>query len=121
MAESKKPPESKSYAVNMFRGIVHQEQVFPFADVLTTEQRETLEMLVDPTDKFFKEMNDPAKNDEDAQIPESTLQGLKDMGAFGLQVSNETKSVLGLFREFIVVQCENTDLPILIDIYGFDP
>ena len=83
---SKPAPESKSYAVNMFRGVVHPEQVFPFADVLTADQKEMLEMLVDPTEKFFKEVNDAAKNDDDAKIPEATLQALKDLGAFGLQV-----------------------------------
>lgn len=34
-------------------------------------------------------MNDPAKNDSLEQVEESTLQGLKELGAFGLQVPSE--------------------------------
>jgi very long chain acyl-CoA dehydrogenase len=94
-AKSKAPPTSNSFAVNMFRGIVNTEQVFPFPDVLTPDQRETLEALVDPTDKFFQEQNDPVKNDDDAEIPKETLEGLREMGAFGLQVPVEL-SGLGL-------------------------
>jgi len=83
----KKAPDSKSFAVNMFRGIVVAEQAFPYPDVLTPEQRETLEELVPPTQKFFEECNDPAKNDANERVAEDTMKGLKEMGAFGLQVS----------------------------------
>ena len=34
-------------------------------------------------------MNDPAKNDSLEQVEEKTLQGLKELGAFGLQVPSE--------------------------------
>jgi len=88
-AADKKAPDSKSFAVNMFRGTTVTDQVFPFAEVLTAEQRETLEMLVDPTDKFFQEQNDPLKNDEICDVPKETMDGLKAMGAFGLQVPTE--------------------------------
>ena len=81
-----KSNESKSFALNMFRGSINAEQVFPYPDVLTTEQRETLEMLVPATTKFFEECNDPARNDAEERIPEETMQGLREMGAFGLQV-----------------------------------
>lgn len=37
----------------------------------------------------FMQVNDPAKNDSDAQIEEGTLAGLWDLGAFGLQVPAE--------------------------------
>ena len=43
-------------------------------------------MVVPMTEKFFDEVNDPALNDEQAQIPEDVWEGLKEMGAFGLQV-----------------------------------
>lgn len=37
----------------------------------------------------FMQVNDPAKNDSDAQIEAGTLAGLWDLGAFGLQVPAE--------------------------------
>lgn len=105
---TRKAPESKSFAVNMFRGTVIPEQVFPYPDVLNPEQRETLEMLVSPTQKFFQECNDPAKNDAEEKVAEDTMQGLKEMGAFGLQVPTDL-SGLGL---------NNTQYARLVEIVG---
>lgn len=36
-----------------------------------------------------QEVNDPAKNDSLEEVEQSTLQGLKELGAFGLQVPSE--------------------------------
>ena len=52
MNKSVKP--SKSFVMNMFRGATMTEQVIPYPNVMTEEQMETLEMLVDPTEKFFQ-------------------------------------------------------------------
>lgn len=38
---------------------------------------------------FHQEVNDPAANDALEKIEDDTLQGLKEMGAFGLQVPVE--------------------------------
>ncbi|CAB3979774.1 very long-chain specific acyl- dehydrogenase, mitochondrial [Paramuricea clavata] len=56
--------------------------------VLTEEQRDNLNELVDPTQKFFEEFNDPAKNDTLEKVDDETMAGLKEMGAFGLQVGH---------------------------------
>jgi len=82
----KKAVHSKSFVQNIFRGIVEPEQAFPYPNSLDQDQRDTLEMLVPITEKFFMEQNDPLKNDADAKVPEHTVQGLRDLGAFGLQV-----------------------------------
>ncbi|CAB3373408.1 Hypothetical predicted protein [Cloeon dipterum] len=79
--------------MNLFRGVVQGSQVFPYPDVLNAEQRETLQMLIDPTEKFFAEQNDPAKNDATEQVDPVTLQGLRELGAFGLQVPTELNGV----------------------------
>lgn len=87
--------ESSSFAMNMFRGVIKTEQVFPYpaTDVLTPDQRSTMEMLVPPVEKFFQEVNDPVKNDQLEMIEADTLQSLREMGAFGLQVSTEQGGV----------------------------
>ena len=36
----------------------------------------------------MQESNDPGQNDADEKVADDTLQGLKEMGAFGLQVCN---------------------------------
>ena len=70
----KKAVHSKSFVQNIFRGIVEPEQAFPYPNTLDQDQRDTLEMLVPITEKFFMEQNDPLKNDADAKVPEKTVQ-----------------------------------------------
>lgn len=60
--------------------------MFPYPDVLSAEQKETLESLVDPFNKFMEECNNPTKNDADMKVQPDTMKGLCEMGAFGLQV-----------------------------------
>lgn len=88
-AMQKKAVHSKSFAQNLFRGIIEPEQVFPYPEVLNEDQRETLQMLVPITERAMTEVNDPAKNDELETVPEETVQTLRELGAFGLQVSED--------------------------------
>ncbi|XP_063124528.1 very long-chain specific acyl-CoA dehydrogenase, mitochondrial isoform X1 [Rattus norvegicus] len=81
--------ESKSFAVGMFKGQLTTDQVFPYPSVLNEEQTQFLKELVGPVARFFEEVNDPAKNDSLEKVEEDTLQGLKELGAFGLQVPSE--------------------------------
>lgn len=78
--------DSKSFVMNMFRGSAVVDQVFPFPEVMNEEQRETLESLVDPVEKWFYDNVDAAKNDAAECIDEPQMQGLREMGSFGLQV-----------------------------------
>ncbi|KAM6453235.1 very long-chain specific acyl-CoA dehydrogenase, mitochondrial [Liasis olivaceus] len=80
------PTETKSFAVGVFKGQIIPEQVFPYPSVLNEEQSQTLQELVGPVSRFFEDVNNPARNDELEQVEENTMQGLKELGAFGLQV-----------------------------------
>ncbi|XP_074991185.1 very long-chain specific acyl-CoA dehydrogenase, mitochondrial [Calonectris borealis] len=100
--------ESKSFAVGMFLGRMNAEQVFPFPSALSEEQEQTLQELVGPVTRFFEEVNDPARNDALERVEEGTLRGLKEMGAFGLQVPPEMGG-LGL---------SNTQYARLVQIVG---
>uniref|UniRef100_A0A671KG27 Very long-chain specific acyl-CoA dehydrogenase, mitochondrial n=1 Tax=Sinocyclocheilus anshuiensis TaxID=1608454 RepID=A0A671KG27_9TELE len=102
------PQESKSFAVNMFKGQISTSQVFPFPSVLNEEQSQFLKELVGPCSKFFEEVNDPMKNDALEKVEEHTMEGLKEMGAFGLQVPAELGGV-GL---------TNTQYARLVEIVG---
>ncbi|XP_070338559.1 very long-chain specific acyl-CoA dehydrogenase, mitochondrial isoform X4 [Equus asinus] len=85
--------KSKSFAAGMFKGQLTTDQVFPYPSVLNEEQNQFLKELVGPVSRFFEEVNDPAKNDMLKQVEETTMQGLKDLGAFGLQVPSELGGV----------------------------
>uniref|UniRef100_A0A7N8X1Y4 Very long-chain specific acyl-CoA dehydrogenase, mitochondrial n=1 Tax=Mastacembelus armatus TaxID=205130 RepID=A0A7N8X1Y4_9TELE len=108
MSASKRDVESKSFAVNIFKGQIATPQVFPFPSVLNEEQEQFLRELVGPVSKFFEEVNDPAKNDNLEKVEDHTMEGLKEMGAFGLQVPADLGG-LGL---------SNTQYARLVEIVG---
>ncbi|XP_073215072.1 very long-chain specific acyl-CoA dehydrogenase, mitochondrial isoform X4 [Lepidochelys kempii] len=85
--------ESTSFVMNLFNGKLIPDNVFPFPAVLSMEQMQFLQALVDPCTRFFKEVNDPVENEKLESIEKTTLAGLKEMGAFGLQVPEELGGV----------------------------
>lgn len=48
--------ESGSFTLNLFRGRFETAQVFPYPDPLSADQRQTLQELVPPVEKFFQEV-----------------------------------------------------------------
>jgi len=92
-AMRKKAVNSDSFVQNIFRGLVEPTQVFPFPVALDQEQRENLEMLVPIGERVMAEQNDPLLNDELETVPENTVQALRELGAFGLQVPIELDGV----------------------------
>merc|ERR1719251_801068 len=89
----KKAVNSNSFVQNVFRGLIEPTQVFPFPVALDEEQRENLEMLVPIAERVMTEQNDPLVNDAQESVPEPTVQALKELGAFGLQVPVELDGV----------------------------
>ncbi|RWS12073.1 very long-chain specific acyl-CoA dehydrogenase-like protein [Dinothrombium tinctorium] len=84
-----KAQETNSFVMNLFSGTLKTEQVFPYPNVLTEEQHETLAMVREPCDRLYREMNDPLRNDATETIDEELIKNLKDVGAFGIQVPVE--------------------------------
>ncbi|CAF0824991.1 unnamed protein product [Adineta steineri] len=80
---------SSSFVMNLFRGQFYPDEIFPYPNVLNEEQRDNVKMFIDPFWKFFEEVNDAAKNDQLEKIPDDTMNGLKQQGAFGIQVPVE--------------------------------
>merc|ERR1719365_83822 len=89
----KKAVNSNSFVQNVFRGLIEPTQVFPFPVALDEEQRENLEMLVPIAERVMEEQNDPLLNDQMETVPEDTVQALRELGAFGLQVPVELDGV----------------------------
>merc|ERR1719173_113706 len=89
----KKAVNSNSFVQNVFRGMIEPTQCFPFPVALDEEQRENLEMLVPIAERVMSEQNDPLLNDQLETVPEDTVNALRDLGAFGLQVPVELDGV----------------------------
>eukprot|EP00795_Rhopilema_esculentum_P002207 gene2207-17809_t len=65
------------------------EKVIPYPKALDEEQSKLLESLVEPVEKFFTEKVDSTKIDQESKIPEDIMQGMREMGLFGLQIPED--------------------------------
>uniref|UniRef100_A0A665WIA0 Acyl-CoA dehydrogenase family, member 9 n=1 Tax=Echeneis naucrates TaxID=173247 RepID=A0A665WIA0_ECHNA len=63
-------------------------EVFPYPEI-GNEELEEINQLVAPVEKFFNEEVDSAKIDHEAKIPAETLNGLKELGLFGIMIPEE--------------------------------
>ncbi|KAL3321299.1 hypothetical protein Ciccas_000006 [Cichlidogyrus casuarinus] len=90
----------------MFRGKLCTKELLPFPKgtrtlnkfilliiVLSSERVEFISQMIDPVEKFLATENDPYKNDETEKFDPKTVEGLKELGAFGLQVPEEYDGV----------------------------
>ncbi|XP_071806222.1 complex I assembly factor ACAD9, mitochondrial-like [Asterias amurensis] len=77
-----------AFIKNLFLGQFNKEDVFPYPEI-SLEKFNDLNQMCEPIERFFKEDVDSKKQDEEAKIPDETLQTLKDLGLFGMQVPQE--------------------------------
>uniref|UniRef100_A0A8C3AIG9 Acyl-CoA dehydrogenase family, member 9 n=1 Tax=Cyclopterus lumpus TaxID=8103 RepID=A0A8C3AIG9_CYCLU len=77
-----------AYAKDLFLGQVNKAEVFPYPEI-GNEELDEINQLVAPVEKFFSEEVDSAKIDREAKIPPETLNGLKELGLFGIMIPEE--------------------------------
>ncbi|CAJ1051856.1 complex I assembly factor ACAD9%2C mitochondrial [Xyrichtys novacula] len=77
-----------AYAKDLFLGQVNKAEVFPYPEI-GNEEVDEINQLVAPVERFFTEEVDSAKIDQEARIPPETLDGLKELGLFGIMVPEE--------------------------------
>ncbi|KAM7359248.1 very long-chain specific acyl-CoA dehydrogenase, mitochondrial-like [Cochliomyia hominivorax] len=78
-----------SFMTNIFRGHLEASQVFPYPDVLSPEDKELTKSLKEPFLRFYKELNNADKSDENCKTDEKTLEHLWELGGFGAQVPQD--------------------------------
>ncbi|XP_061253247.1 complex I assembly factor ACAD9, mitochondrial isoform X3 [Bos javanicus] len=67
---------------------VFWKEAFPFPEVSRDELNE-INQFLGPVEKFFTEEVDSRKIDQEGKIPDETLEKLKSLGLFGMQVPEE--------------------------------
>ncbi|TNN79613.1 Acyl-CoA dehydrogenase family member 9, mitochondrial [Liparis tanakae] len=77
-----------AYAKDLFLGQVNKAEVFPYPEI-GNEELDEINQLVAPVEKFFNEEVDSALIDREAKIPLETLNGLKELGLFGIMIPEE--------------------------------
>ncbi|XP_061583870.1 complex I assembly factor ACAD9, mitochondrial [Cololabis saira] len=79
---------SLAYAKDLFLGQVNKAEVFPYPEI-GNEELDEMKQFVAPVEKFFRDEVDSSKIDQEAKIPADTLNGLKELGLFGIMVPEE--------------------------------
>lgn len=85
---SSKSSDLHSLAQDLFFGLVHEDEIFPYPGP-TPEQIETGSAMVDAVKKFAEDSFESAKYDHEGKIPEQILKGLAELGLFGLAVEEQ--------------------------------
>ncbi|XP_027813643.2 complex I assembly factor ACAD9, mitochondrial isoform X1 [Ovis aries] len=81
-------PPSRAFAKELFLGKIQKKEAFPFPEISGDELNE-INQFVGPVEKFFTEEVDSRKIDQEGKIPDETLEKLKSLGLFGMQVPEE--------------------------------
>ncbi|XP_053171310.1 complex I assembly factor ACAD9, mitochondrial [Scomber japonicus] len=97
-----------AYAKDLFLGQVNKAEVFPYPEI-GNEEVDEINQLVAPVEKFFSEEVDSSRIDREAKIPPETLNGLKELGLFGVQIPEEYGG-LGLSNTMYARLAEITSL-----------
>ena len=78
----------KSFMKAIFHGVIAEELVFPYPQI-DAEERETLAMVINNLRKFADANIDTRTIDKEHQIPETVMNGLREMGLFGVMIPEQ--------------------------------
>src|SRR5262249_7881798 len=80
--------EAPSFGRELFLGRLDLKLVHPWPEPDAEEQKRG-EAFLATLERFLREQVDAERIERDARIPEATIQGLRDMGAFGIKIPRE--------------------------------
>jgi acyl-CoA dehydrogenase family protein 9 len=78
----------QSFMKSLFHGIIAEDLVFPYPE-LGREERDNTAMIVDSVRKFLEANVDAARIDREHTIPAEVLEGMKELGLFGMIIPQE--------------------------------
>lgn len=77
-----------SFTKALFHGAIPEEMVFPWPE-LGKDERENVTLMLEGVRAFAAREIDAARIDREARMPPSVLQGMRDLGLFGLNIPHE--------------------------------
>jgi len=78
----------QSFMKSLFHGVIAEELIFPFPE-FSKDERDNTAMILDSVRKFMDANVDPAKIDQEQVIPPSVIEGMKELGLFGMIIPQE--------------------------------
>lgn len=83
-----KDDKTLSFMKSLFMGEIQQEILFPYPQQ-DEDEKENLKMILQAWNEFAENSVDPVEIDKIAQIPDEVMDGMKEIGMFGLPISDE--------------------------------
>jgi acyl-CoA dehydrogenase family protein 9 len=80
--------QEASFVKALFHGVIAEEMVFPYPRP-KPEEKEAIDLIRGPVQRFLEERVDPVRIDRDAKIPPEVLSGLAELGLFGAIIPTE--------------------------------
>jgi len=78
----------QSFMKSLFHGVVAEELIYPFPE-LGRDERDNTTMILESVRKFIETSVDPVKIDREQTIPKAVLDGMKELGLFGMIIPQE--------------------------------
>ena len=85
---AKKDKTDVSFMKSLFAGVIDQETIFPYPK-LPQDEQENLDMILQAWNEFAKDAVDSPQIDRDKKIPKEVLQGMAELGFFGLSIPEQ--------------------------------
>jgi acyl-CoA dehydrogenase family protein 9 len=78
----------QSFMKSLFHGVVAEELIYPFPE-MSRDERDNTTMILESVRKFIESSVDPVKIDREQTIPQAVLDGMKELGLFGMIIPQE--------------------------------
>jgi acyl-CoA dehydrogenase family protein 9 len=78
----------QSFMKSLFHGVVAEELIYPYPE-MSRDERDNTNMILESVRKFVDAHVDPAKIDRDHTISKEVLDGMKELGLFGMIIPQE--------------------------------
>jgi acyl-CoA dehydrogenase family protein 9 len=78
----------QSFMKSLFHGVVAEELIYPFPE-MSRDERDNTTMILESVRKFIETSVDPVKIDREQDIPKAVLDGMKELGLFGMIIPQE--------------------------------
>lgn len=106
-----------SFSKALFSGVILDDLVFPYPK-LSKDEAENVKLVADTFVKFATDNIDPVKIDAEATISEEIINGLKELGFFGLNVPEEYDgfglSATAYTKMLAVISEHDSSIPLLL-------
>lgn len=106
-----------SFSKALFSGVILEEFVFPYPK-LSKDETENVKLMADTFIKYAADNIDAAKIDSNSKIPDDVVQGLKELGFFGLNTPEKYEgfglSATAYTKMLAVISEYDSSIPLLL-------